>query len=136
MNGEARMPNGQRNPNQRDRFAVAMALGHSVSAWAKSNGVPRRTCHEWKKTAEFKLRVEDGRRRSIDRVIGHYARNLIKAAGRITHLATEAKSESVQLQASRTLVKDWMAVRQHLDYDERITELERKTAPHEQRSPG
>src|SRR5262249_52735725 len=136
MNGEARMPNGQRNPNQRDRFAVAMALGHSVSAWAKANGVPRRTCQQWKKTEEFKLRVEDVRRRTIDRVVGHYARNLIKAAGQITHLATEAKSESVQLQASRALVKDWMAVRQHLDYDERITELERKSAAGEQTSAG
>ncbi len=44
------MPDEKRNQNQRDQFAVAMAMGQRVSAWAKQNGVPRRTCYAWRKT--------------------------------------------------------------------------------------
>jgi len=44
------MPDDLRNQNQRDQFAVAMALGQRASVWAKQNGVPRRTRSEWSKT--------------------------------------------------------------------------------------
>jgi len=118
------MPNGQRNPNQRDQFAVAMAFGQSVSAWAKANGVPRRTCCAWKNTPEYKVRVEDVRRRTLDRAVGQLARNLTKAIGQIALLATEARSESVKLQAARAVLKELMVLRENVDLDERMTEIE------------
>jgi hypothetical protein len=114
----------QRNLNQRYQFAVAMALGQRVSVWAKQNGVPRTTCYDWRKTHEYKVTVADVRRRTLDRAVGHFVCNLTKAADRIVNLATAADSESVQLHAARAVLKDLMAVREHVDLEERIVQIE------------
>jgi transposase-like protein len=114
----------QRNLNQRHQFAVAMALGQKVSVWAKKNGVPRQTCYDWRKTQEYKVTVEDVQRRTLNRAVGQFVRNLSPAVGRIVHLMTAAESESVQLHAARAVLKDLMAVREHVDLEERIVEIE------------
>jgi hypothetical protein len=124
--GEVTMPNGKRNPNQRAQFAVAMALGQRVSFWAKQNGVPRRTCYTWRKTQEFKASVQEIRRRTVDRAVGQLTRNLTRAVGRIALLATEAKSECIQLHAARAVLREFIATREHFDYEERMTEIERR----------
>jgi hypothetical protein len=38
----------------------------------------------------------------------------------------EAESESVQLQASRTVLREFIKVREHIDLEERMTEIESK----------
>jgi len=123
--GETTMPDEQRNSNQRDQFAVAMAMGQKVSVWAKKNGVPRRTCYDWRKTKEYKVTVQDVRRRTLDRAAGQLSRTLTKAVHRIAELATAAKSESVQLQAARAVLKELMTVRKHVDLEEQMVDIER-----------
>jgi len=118
------MPNEQRIANQRDQFAVAMAMGQSISAWAKKNGVPSQTCHEWKDTEEFKLRVQHIRRRTIDRAAGQLVHDLTKAVGRIARLATKGKTEYVRLQAARAVLKEAIVFRRHFDLEEQVAELE------------
>jgi hypothetical protein len=120
------MPDEQPNPDQQYQFALAMATGQKVSVWAKKNGVPIRTCYNWQKTKEYKLTVQQVRRRSVDRAVGHISRNLTKAADRIALLATEAESESVQLQAARALLKAFIVVREHGDLGELMTDIERR----------
>jgi len=41
-------------------------------------------------------------------------------------LATEAERESVQLQAARAVLKDFMAVREHVDLEEQMVDVERR----------
>ncbi|MFI5454034.1 MAG: hypothetical protein ACHRXM_01145 [Isosphaerales bacterium] len=120
------MPDEQPNPDQQYQFAVAMAAGQRVAVWAKKNGVPRRTCYHWTKTKEYKDTVQEVRRRTLDRALGHLARNLTKAADRIAALATAAESESVQLQAARGVLKEFMAVRLRVDLEEQMTDIERR----------
>jgi len=120
------MQAAKRNQNQRDQFAVAMALGQKVSVWAKKNGVPRRTCYDWTKTPEYKATVREVRRRALDRAVGQFVRNLTKAVGRIALLATEAESESVQLQASRAVLRESIKVREHVDLEEQMLDIERR----------
>jgi len=114
------------NQNQRDQFAVAMALGQKVSVWAKKNGVPRRTCYDWTKTPEYKATVREVRRHAFDRAVGQFARNLTRAVGRIALLATEAESESVQLQAARAVLRESIKVREHVDLEEQMEDIERR----------
>jgi len=120
------MSDEQPNPNQQYQFAVAMAIGQRVSVWAKKNGVPRRTCYHWRKTKEYRLTVQEVRRRALDRAAGHFARNLIKAADEISGLATAAKSESVRLQAARAVLKEFNAAREHVDLQEQMVDVERR----------
>jgi len=120
------MPDENRNQDQRDQFAVAMAMGQRVSAWAKQNGVPKRTCYDWRQTKEYKVAVRDVRRRAFDRAVGHFARNLTKAADRIVLLAIEADSQSVQLQASRAILRESLRVRDHVDLEEQMEDIERR----------
>jgi hypothetical protein len=120
------MPDEKPNQNQRDQFAVAMALGQRVSVWAKNNGVPRRTCYDWTKTQEYKDTVRDVRRRAVDRAVGQFVGNLTKAVGRIAILATDAESESVQLQAARAVVRESLAFRLQSDLDEQMVDIERR----------
>jgi hypothetical protein len=120
------MTDEQPTPDQQYQFAVAMATGQRASVWAKKNGVCRRTCYNWTKTKEYKLTVQEVHRHTLDRMVGRIARNLTKAADRIAHLATEAQSESVQLQAARALLKEFMSVREHGDLEDQLVEIERR----------
>ncbi|MFI5455396.1 MAG: hypothetical protein ACHRXM_08080 [Isosphaerales bacterium] len=120
------MADEQPNPDQQYQFAVAMADGQRVSVWARKNGVPRRACYHWRKTKEYKSTVEEVRRRTVDRALGHFARSLTKAADRIALLATEADSESVRLQAARAVLKEFMAVRERVDLEEQMVDIERR----------
>jgi len=123
---ETTMPEEELNPSLRDQFAMAMAMGQKVSVWAKKNGVPERTCYNWRKTKEFRVAVQDVRRRAFDRGAGQLVRNLTKAIGQIALLATEAKSESVRLQAARGVLRDLMKVREQGDLEEMMTDIERR----------
>jgi hypothetical protein len=118
------MPGKQRDLNQRHQFAVAMAMGQSLSGWAKQNGVPRRTCYDWRKTEEYKVTVEDARRRTVDRAVGQFVRNLTKAVDPMLNVMRVAESESVQLHAARAVVEHLMKVRQHGDLEERMVQIE------------
>jgi len=120
------MSDEQQNPDQQYQFAVAMAAGQRVSAWANKNGVPRRTCYNWTKTKVYKLTVEEIRRRTLARAVGRIARNLTKAADRIALLATEAHSESVQLQAARAILKEFTVIREHGELAEQLVGVQRR----------
>jgi len=120
------MPEEQQNPDQQYQFAVAMATGQRASVWAKKNGVCRKTCYNWTKTKEYKSTVQEVRRRTLDRAVGHLARNLTKAVDGITALATAAESESVRLQAARAVLKEFMVGREHVDLEEQMTDIERR----------
>jgi hypothetical protein len=120
------MPNGPRNENLRDHFALAIATGRSVSSWANENNVPKRTCYEWRSTDKFKAKVRRLRRRIIDRAIGRLVKQVTKAVAEMARLATEAKSEAVRLQAARAILGDLMSVMSTIDLEERITALEKR----------
>jgi len=120
------MPDEKPNQDLRAQFAVAMAMGQKISVWAKQNGVPRRTCYDWSQTPEYKVAVRDIRRRAIDRAVGQFARHLAKAVGRVALLATEAQSQSVQLQAARVILKESLRVRDHVDLAEQLVDIERR----------
>jgi len=120
------MPDEQPIPDLQYQFAVAMATGQSASVWAKKNGVTRRTCYNWTKTKEHKFTVLEVRRRTLNRAVGHIGRHLTKAVDRIALLATDAQSESVQLQAARALLKEFSVGREHADLEEQMMDVERR----------
>jgi hypothetical protein len=59
--------------SQHDRLAMAVAQGKSITAWARQNGVPRRTAQRWAAEPDVRRQVEDWRRRVLDRALGYMA---------------------------------------------------------------
>ena len=116
------------NLDQKASLALAIAVGRSVSDWAKETKVPRRTARTWSKSPEVRELVASIRRRAIDRAVGWLSKNARAAAQRIAHLAKGAASESVQLQAARAVLADLMTVSNYSELEGRLAAVERRVA--------
>jgi hypothetical protein len=114
------------NESQKSDLALAMAMGQSVPAWARKNEVARRTAYNWSRSREVRAHVKRIRRRVIDRAVGRLSKNATAAADQIARLARGAKSEAVQLQASRAVLAELMAVSNYATIEQRLAEVERK----------
>ena len=105
-------------------LALAVAEGESISAWARQTGVPERTAQRWAQDRNVRREVDACRRRALNEAIGRLTGMTTKAADRISTLAQEADSESVQLRASRAILADMIAVSKFSDLEHRMTEIE------------
>jgi hypothetical protein len=105
-------------------LALAIAEGESIIAWAQENGVPERTAFRWAQDPRVRREVEACRRRVINQAVGRLTGMTTKAANRISTLAQEADSESVQLRASRAILADMIAVSKFSVLEYRMTEIE------------
>ena len=108
----------------KNEFTVAIAEGESIIAWAQENGVPERTAFRWAQDPKVRREVEACRRRVVNQAIGRLTGMTTKAADRISSLAQEANSESVQLRASRAILADMIAVSKFSVLEYRMTEIE------------
>ena len=115
-------------PNPRPAGPVRRGDGH----WPESLGLGQEERSSetdvlsLDKNPEYKAAVREFRRRAFDRAVGHFARNLTKAADRIALLATEADSQSVQLQAARVVLRESLNVREHVDLEEQMEDIQRR----------
>ncbi len=110
--------------NKKNRLALAIARGESVTAWARQNEVPLRTAFRWASDPKVRRAVEAWRRRSLNRAIGRMASLAMKAADGIARLAARAESESVQLRAWRGVLADLMSVSKFSVLEYRMAEIE------------
>jgi hypothetical protein len=106
------------------QLAIALARGISITAWARTNNVPRPTVYRWAKEPEVRKDVEACRRQMLDRAIGKLTESSAFAVGRIRLLAETAESESVQLKASRSILLDNVAITKFSGWDDRLAEVE------------
>ena len=112
--------------SQKINLALAIAGGESITAWAKENGVSERTAFRWAQDLTVRREVEACRRRVVNQAIGRLTGMTTKAADRISTLAQEAESESVQLRASRAILADMIAVSKFSVLEYRMTEIEQQ----------
>jgi hypothetical protein len=110
--------------NQKDLLVVAVAQGKSVASWARQNGVPTSTAYRWANDPDVRRRVNDWRRRFLDRSLGWMATHSRRAVKAIVQLGENAESETVRLSALRALLHDQIAVSRHADLEFRVSELE------------
>ncbi len=93
---------------------------------AQENGVSERTAFYWAKDPKVRREVEACRRRALNQAIGRLTGMTTKAADRLSTLAQEADSESVQLRASRAVLADQIAVAKFSDLEYRMAEIEQQ----------
>jgi hypothetical protein len=118
----------RRTPELLERLAIAIAGGQTVRAWARSQSpeVPRRTAYRWSRRPEVVAMVRRIRRRAVDRAIGCLTKAATRAARKLGELCEKGDSHSIQLQASRAVLADLMAVADHHDFEDRLAALERR----------
>jgi len=108
------------------QLAEAMARGIQIRSWAKKNGVPERTAYRWAGDPTVRIEVQAARRRMLDRAAGAMTSRCRFAVSRITTLASDAESESVQLNALKTILADAMRIAKYSDLEARMAEFEEK----------
>ena len=132
------MPNGRHPGAKIEHLAMHMATGGSVAAFARDQGIPRRTAYAWTKDAGFQAKVADYRARIIDKLVGSLAKLGRSAVKGIGVLATTAENESVRLAACRAVLNDLINVgnfqqnaRQFAEMEARLDALERTADAHD-----
>ena len=88
--------------------------------------MPKTTAYLWAQEPKVKIEAQAIRRRMLDRVAGAMTMRGVFALKGITHLASEAQSESVQLNALKTILTDAMRIARYTDLETRMAEFEEK----------
>jgi hypothetical protein len=110
--------------SKQDLIAIAIAKGTPVSQWARENQVALRTAYRWASEPDVRRQVEDWRRRALDKVLARLIRKSLPAVTRLSELSESASSESVQLTASRAILRDQIAIARHANLSHRVAQLE------------
>jgi hypothetical protein len=115
---------GLRRESKKGDLALALAQGHTVSAWARAHQVPKRTAYRWAADPKVRRAVEAIRRRALERAVGVMTTRATWAAKKIYNLGKTAGSESVKLSAPRAILSDMMSVSQFSTLEGRAAEVE------------
>ncbi len=118
------MQEGKVLQDKKNKLAVAIARGESITVWARGNEVNRRTAFRWANEPRGRRAVEAWRRRAFNQAIGRMTALARKAADGIAKLARGAESESVQLRAWRAILADQMAAAKFSTLEQRMVEIE------------
>jgi phage terminase small subunit len=116
----------ERQRGTKPQLAIALAQGSSVTKWAQDNDVPRPTAYRWAKEPEVRKTIQACRRRMLDRAVGMMVKRVPWTVPKLFELAAGAESESVRLQAIKTIYKEMITVSKYSGLEERMTEIEGK----------
>ena len=109
---------------KREAAALALATGQTVRDAAVSCQVGERTLHRWLvEDAAFGARVFELRKELFGQAVGRLAKLAGKATDTLEQLLA-ADSDSVKLQAARTILEAGCKLREQLEMEERLARLE------------
>jgi hypothetical protein len=109
-------------------LAAAIACGVRVEQAAEKAGISESTARRRMKDDVFRQRVAELRREMIDRSLGQASEAMLDAVIELRLLCRKGKSEAIRLSAANSLLDRGIALRQHVDYEERLSALEAKAA--------
>ena len=101
------------NQIRKEKLALALADGGTVSDWAAANDVKPRTAYAWSTSREVVDQVNAIRRAALEQAVNRFSKKATVASDEMVRLITEAASESVRLQAARAVLTELMAVCNH-----------------------
>jgi hypothetical protein len=115
--------NGRRNADE--SLALALASGRTLRDAAQAAGMAERTAaRRWADPA-FRRRVAQLRGDMVGRALGRMADGMTEAADVLRRLLA-AESESVRLGAARSLLELGVKLREGVELEERLADLERQ----------
>lgn len=113
--------NGRKNA---ETLALALAAGDSITDAAAKAGMSERTAYRRRADPTFRQRVEQLRAEMIGRAMGRMADSMTEAANALRALLS-AQSESVRLGACRAMLELGVKLREAVEFEARLAELER-----------
>jgi hypothetical protein len=108
-------------------IALALAAGTSVSAAAEQAGVDRKTVQRRLADPAFRRQVAVYRSELIASALGRTADNMARAADTLAGML-DSPSEPIRIRAARALMSLGLRLRDSVDVDDRIRDLELELA--------
>lgn len=106
---------------------LALASGQTLRDAANAAGIGERTATRRLADPAFRRRVDELRGEMVRRALGKMADGMADAADRLRQLLA-ARSEAVQLGACRALLELGVKLRENVELEQRLTDLERLAA--------
>jgi len=107
-------------------LAAAIACGVRIEQAAEKAGLSESTARRRTREDSFRQRVAELRREMIDRALGQASEAMLDAVIQLRLLCRTGQSEAIRLSAANSLLDRAIAIRQHVDYEERLVVLESK----------
>jgi hypothetical protein len=123
----------KRNWSKQEAVALHLAAGKAVKAAAEECGVGERTVHTWLEDPEFIRRVQQLQAEIFSRTVARLTALGDKTCEKLEQLLTSG-NDAVALGACKTVLENGLKMRQAVDLEARLLELERKQAESEKRS--
>jgi hypothetical protein len=112
---------------KQEATALALAAGFTQQEAAKKSGAGARTIKAWLATQPaFNQRIREMRSEMTSRALGKLADQMGSAAETLNSLHREATSESVRLSAARSVIELGTKLKESVELEERIADLESK----------
>jgi|SRR5450631_88895 hypothetical protein len=115
------------NVAKNDRLALALARGKTLAAAATEAGVCARTASRKLEDPTFRRRVADLQGEMVGRALGKMADGMASAASTLRKLL-KAENESVRLGACRALLELGVKLRESVEQEQRLAEIEARIA--------
>lgn len=103
---------------------AALAGGATVEGAAKTAGVSAATAKRRLRNPAFRAELAAIRAETIARAVGVLSMASVGAADELLRLTNSARSEQVRLAAATRILELGMKLRESLDLEQRVTELE------------
>jgi hypothetical protein len=106
---------------------LALAAGQTVRDAARTAGIGERTATRRLADPEFRRRVAELRAEMVSRALGQMADGMADAAGTLRNLL-KAKADTVKLGAARALLELGVKLRESVELEQRLADLEQRLA--------
>jgi len=104
----------------------ALARGETQSRAAKSAGVSARTIARWLDDHAFVAAVREARTAALDTALGRLHSLSLKAATTLGALLSPRSQPSIRLAAARAVLEASLRLRESLDFEARLADVEQK----------
>jgi hypothetical protein len=112
---------------KQERLAILLASGRSVKSAASELEIGERTAHTWLDNSCFRAFVSELRSRILDAAVGRLVASTTQAVDTLASLLSSER-ETIRLRAALGIVDSMIRLREHVDFDRRILELEASRA--------
>ena len=126
---------GDRRKKNEEPLLLALACGATVEAAARQCGISGRTVYRRLEDPEFKRRLENVRADMIQRSAGMLTAAAGEAVRTLLSLQKDAIPAAVRLGAARAILEVGMKVRQVVELEVRLAELEELVAAQNSAQP-
>jgi hypothetical protein len=121
------MTNNDRRKKGDTALLLGLASGQTVRDAARAAGIGERTATRRVADPDFRRRIAEMRAEMIGRALGQLADGMTEAASTLRGLLA-AEGESVRLGAARSILELGHKLREAVEFEERIADLEQRMA--------